>query len=99
MRRSDSIPEEVHMCARPRSGTDGSPAASHVHSNAALEGSVAQLHFHPPNGSSFDVEAIVWRVDRDGPAFFFTDDHQRRPATLLAQLAGASPARWTSTLN
>ena len=63
------------------------------------EGSVAQLHFHPPNGSSFDTEAIVWRVDRDGLVFFFTTDHQRRLATLLAQLVGASPARWTSTPN
>jgi hypothetical protein len=61
------------------------------------EGSVAQLHFHPPDGSSLDVEAIVWRVDRDGLAFFFTEDHQRRLATLLAQVAG--PALVASTLN
>ena len=63
------------------------------------EGSIAQLHFHPPDGSSLDVEAIVWRVDRDGLAFFFTDDHQRRLAALLAQLAGAPPALGASTLN
>ena len=61
------------------------------------EGSVAQLHFHPPNGSSF--EAVVWRVDRDGLAFFFTHDNQRRLTTLLAQLVGAPPALWASTLN
>ncbi|HEY7868142.1 MAG TPA: PilZ domain-containing protein [Methylomirabilota bacterium] len=54
------------------------------------EGSVAQLHFHPPNGSSFDVEAVVWRVDRDGLAFFFTHDNQHRLTTLLAQLGGNS---------
>ena len=63
------------------------------------EGSVAQLHFHPPNGSSFDAEAIVWRVDRDRLAFYFTHDHQRRLTTVLAQLAGAPPALWTSSLN
>jgi len=63
------------------------------------EGSVAQLHFHPPNGSSLDVEAIVWQVDRDGLAFVFTEDHQRRLTTLLAQLAGAPPALWTSRLS
>jgi hypothetical protein len=63
------------------------------------EGSVAHLHFHPPDGSSLDVDAIVWRVDRDGLAFFFTDDHQRRLATLLAQVAGAPPALGASTLN
>lgn len=62
------------------------------------EGSVAQLHFHPPDGSSLDVEAIVWRVDRDGLAFVFTADHQRRVATLLAQ-GGAPPALGASTLN
>lgn len=50
------------------------------------EGSVAQLHFHPPNGSALDVEAIVWRVTPDGLAFFFTDDHERRLAGVLAQL-------------
>ena len=63
------------------------------------EGHVARLHFHPPNGSSLDVEAIVWRVDRDGLAFFFTDDHQRRLTQLLAEVAGASPGLWTSPLN
>jgi hypothetical protein len=33
----------------------------------------------PPQAarSSFDVEAIVWRVDRDGLAFFSAEDHQR----------------------
>jgi hypothetical protein len=50
-------------------------------------------------GSSLDVEAIVWRVDRDGLAFFFTEDHQRRLTTLLAQVAGAPPAVVASTLN
>ena len=63
------------------------------------EGSVAQLHFPPPDGTSLDVEAIVWRVDRDGLAFFFTNDHQRRLSTLLAQLAGAPATLWTSSLN
>ncbi len=112
------IPEEVHMRARPRSGTDGSPATHPVRSRATRrtgeeygtprpprryarfnvswpvvvevgkrffllravnvsgrgakvipterlgEGSVARLHFHPPDGSSLDVGAIVWRVDR-----------------------------------
>jgi len=37
------------------------------------------------------AEAIVWRVERDGLAFFFTADHQRGLATLLAQVAGAPP--------
>ena len=30
------------------------------------------LHFTPAKGRHMDVEAIVWRSDDDGPAFFFT---------------------------
>jgi hypothetical protein len=41
--------------------------------------------------------SIVRRADRDGLAFFFTADHERRVATLLAQVAGAPPALGAST--
>ena len=34
-------------------------------------GSAARLRFRPPQGRPHDVEAIVWRADDDGPAFFF----------------------------
>lgn len=34
-------------------------------------GSQALLRFRPPQGRPLDVEAIVWRSDPDGPAFFF----------------------------
>lgn len=34
-------------------------------------GTPAQLHFHAPDGRLLDVQAIVWRTDPDGPAFFF----------------------------
>jgi PilZ domain len=54
------------------------------------EGTLARLHFHPPDGSSLDVEAIVWRVDLDGLAFCFTEDNDRWVTTRLVQLAGAS---------
>ena len=38
---------------------------------ASLEiGSSAKLRIRPPNGRTFDVNAIVWRSDRDGSAFF-----------------------------
>jgi hypothetical protein len=46
-----------------------------------------------------DVEAIVWRVDRDGLAFLFTDHHQQRLTALLAPLAAAPTAMWTAPLN
>ena len=39
---------------------------------APLEiGSPAKLLIRPPNGRTLDVNAIVWRSDRDGSAFFF----------------------------
>jgi hypothetical protein len=41
----------------------------------------------------------VWRVDRDGLAFVFTDDHQRRLTRLLGQVAETPAALSTSTLN
>lgn len=62
------------------------------------EGSVAGLHFHPPTGPSFDVEAVVWRVDPEGLSFLFTADNQKRLTALLAQLPEASRALWTPTL-
>jgi PilZ domain len=34
-------------------------------------GSSAKLRIRPPNGRALDVNAIVWRSDRDGAAFFF----------------------------
>lgn len=34
-------------------------------------GSSARLRFRPPQGRPLDVDAIVWRADHDGPAFFF----------------------------
>ena len=34
-------------------------------------GTPAQLHFRPPDGHPLDAQAIVWRTDPDGPAFFF----------------------------
>ena len=35
------------------------------------EGTAATLHFMPAAGRPMDVEAIVWRIDDDGPVFFF----------------------------
>jgi PilZ domain-containing protein len=40
--------------------------------DAPLEvGSAAKLRFCPPNGRALNVNAIVWRADCDGSAFFF----------------------------
>ncbi len=34
-------------------------------------GRAAQLRIEPPGAPAVEVEAIVWRADDDGPAFFF----------------------------
>jgi hypothetical protein len=46
-------------------------------------GSNARLRFRPPQGQPLDVDAIVWRADSDGPAFFFVsvdDDSTNHPS-------------------
>ncbi len=49
-----------------------SPFGTKVSLKEPLEvGSQARLHFTPPGGRPLDVQAIVWRADNDGPAFFF----------------------------
>jgi PilZ domain len=40
-------------------------------------GSNARLRFRPPQGLPLDVDAIVWRADSDGPAFFFVSVDDR----------------------
>ena len=34
-------------------------------------GTSAHLRLEPPDGPAVDVDAIVWRADDDGSAFFF----------------------------
>ena len=49
-----------------------SPIGAKIHLDEQLPvGSQALLKFRPPQGRPLDVEAIVWRADSDGPAFFF----------------------------
>ncbi len=53
--------------------------------NGALTpGAWAHLRFHPVARESFDVEAIVWRVDPDGDAFFFTSSEEHLVASRAA---------------
>lgn len=53
-----------------------SPFGSKVMSKEPFEvGSQARLHFDPPEGRPLDVQAIVWRTDVDGSAFFFIGVH------------------------
>ncbi len=40
--------------------------------DAPLEpGTPAMLRLHPPDTPPVDIQGIVWRIDPDGPAFFF----------------------------
>ncbi len=49
-----------------------SPIGAKIRLEAPLTvGSCARLRFRPPQGRPLDVDAIVWRADQDGPAFFF----------------------------
>jgi hypothetical protein len=53
-----------------------SPFGAKVRMDEPLEvGSPVRLRLEPPEGRPLDVEAIVWRRDSDGPAFFFIGVH------------------------
>ena len=53
-----------------------SRAGLKVHRGEPLEvGNLAQLHLHSPEGHPLDLDSIVWRVDEDGPVFFFIGVH------------------------
>jgi PilZ domain-containing protein len=52
---------------------DVSPFGAKVATTAGplKPGTLAQLHFHPPEVAPLDIQALVWRTDPDGQAFFF----------------------------
>ncbi len=53
---------------------DVSPFGAKVRLDERLpEGTLATLHLKPPQGRPLDIQAIVWRTDDDGPAFFFIE--------------------------
>jgi len=45
-------------------------------------GTLAQLHFQPPDDRPRNLSAIVWRVDSDGVVFFFIDEMPLDPAQI-----------------
>jgi len=57
--------------------------------DARLEpGIPAHLCFQPPGGRPLGIQAIVWRIDPDGPAFFFIDgQHFVCPTEVLGPVA------------
>ena len=57
-----------------------------VRTNLTLQpGTWAHLRFHPHGRDPFDVQAIVWRIDPDGDAFFFTSSEELLVATRAAK--------------
>ena len=54
------------------SALGGKVCLQHPLPSGGLEvGQLALLRPEPPDGPPVEVEAIVWRTDDDGPAFFF----------------------------
>jgi hypothetical protein len=43
-------------------------------------GCAAHLRLEPPGARSLEVEAILWRADVDGPAFFFIEAPHAEPS-------------------
>ncbi len=43
-------------------------------------GRAAHLRLEPPDSRALEVEAIVWRADPDGPAFFFIETPHAEPS-------------------
>lgn len=54
------------------------------------EGTLATLHLKPLQGEPVAVQAIVWRADDDGPAFFFIE-----AAPLVVQPSQSPPSSST----
>jgi hypothetical protein len=51
---------------------DVSPMGAKVSLEQPLPvGMRVRLQLRPPNDAPLEVDAMVWRVDQDGPAFFF----------------------------
>jgi hypothetical protein len=66
-----------------RQTVDVSPIGAKVRLDQPLPvGAPAKLRIDPPDGHRLDVDAIVWRADADGPAFFFVGLDHEQPLTL-----------------
>ena len=50
-------------------------------------GTSAHLRLEPPDAPPVDVEAIVWRADDDGSAFFFVGARHAGPRRAVASHA------------
>ena len=53
------------------------------------DATLARLHIDPPEGCPIDAQAVVWRMDAEGPVFLFL---KKAPAILLGDADGAAPA-------
>ena len=49
----------------------------------------ARLHIVPTEGCPIDAQAVVWRMDADGPVFLFL---KKAPAVLFGDADGGAPA-------
>jgi len=53
------------------------------------DATLARLHIAPPEGCPIDAQAVVWRMDAEGPVFLFL---KKAPAVLLGGADEAAPA-------
>ena len=55
-----------------------------------LDATLAKLHITPSEGCPVDAQAIVWRMDEDGPVFLFL---KKAPSVLVEDTGKAAAAR------
>jgi hypothetical protein len=70
-----------------------SPMGAKIHLKEPLrEGTVVRLRFRLPDGPTIHVQAVVWRLDEDGAAFFFVDVLDRAVQALRPEEPAAPNA-------
>lgn len=59
------------------------------------DATLAKLHITPPEGCAVDAQAVVWRVDEDGPVFLFL---KKAPSVLVEDTGKGSPVSRVPTI-
>jgi CheY-like chemotaxis protein len=59
------------------------------------DATLAKLHITPPEGCAVDAQAVVWRMDEDGPVFLFL---KKAPSVLVENTGQGSPVSRVPTI-
>lgn len=74
---------------------DLSPYGAKLRLGDPLElGAEIKLKVRPPNQPVYEVDAIVWRIDRDGPALLFLGVHDQQIPVTAKPVVAARPGGW-----